>query len=67
VQRDFYESASLKRSRTFNIKNTTFNFYKPGLTPTQVKAKLEATAEPLSGYDTNHQGKGLVRADLAVQ
>lgn len=28
VQRNFFESASLKRSRTFKIEDTLFNFYK---------------------------------------
>jgi len=35
--------------------------------PAEVKLRLEDTAESLSGYNDNQQGKGLVRADRAVQ
>lgn len=37
----------------------------PSLTPNEVKKRLMETATPLSGYDDNIQGAGLINADRA--
>lgn len=38
----------------------------PSLTPDEVKERLISTASPLTGYDENSQGAGLINADRAA-